>query len=308
MAMSTQNKKSKHSKRKLFGKPYKVDVIRTTIQILSFIVIFGGIIGYAATAIVLPIRTGLSNPYLIVADAWVLLEVMLTLAIVPLAAIAAISLFSLFTGRALCGWVCPFGFINDVVGKFGKKKRISPRNSITMWKFALFIVALFLIIDVSIFYNELRDSSIRSSFGEFGYAPSTFIDPVTTLFGLLFWYTYHDLWPKEFVDIFYLPKYLYWRIFFLVIILIGIYYIPRLYCRALCPLGAIMGMGAQYSFLHLYIDKALCNECKICEKVCPMEVPILDYINDGHIRSPLCILCLRCLEACPRGAIKVKFS
>ena len=206
--MSEAKEKRKRARRKHLGRLYTLDIIRTVVQILSFIAIFGGIMGYAATAIVLPIRTGISNPYLIVADAWEVLEVMLALAIVPLIAIASIALFSLFTGRALCGWVCPFGFINDVVGRLGRKKRISAKNSISLWKFALFIATLLLIIDVSIYYNELRGSSIRSSFSEFGYAPSTFIDPVSTLFGLIFWYTYHDLWPKEFIDIFYMPKFL----------------------------------------------------------------------------------------------------
>lgn len=286
---------------------YRITILRRITQIVSFVVIFGGTLGFAATAIVLPIRTGLSNPYLIVADAWILLEVMLALALVPLIAIASVSIFSLLIGRTLCGWVCPFGFINDCIGSIGKKKRVSPRTSMSLWKFALFLAFLWIFIDVSIFYNELRNTSIRSSFKEFGYAPSTFLDPVTTLFGLLFWYTYHDLWPKEFVDIFYMPKFFYWRIIFLVLVIIGMYYIPRFYCRTLCPLGAIMGLGGQYSLLHIFIDAARCDECKVCEYVCPMSVPILSFKDIGDVHSPLCIMCLKCVESCPRGALKVRF-
>lgn len=289
-------------------KGYRISILRHIAQILSFIAIFGGALGYAATFFVFPIRVGLSNPYVIVADAWILLEIMLTLGIIPLIAIASITLFALICGRAFCGWVCPFGFVNDVFGALGKKKRIHPKISYSLWKFALFIAGTLLLIDISIFYNEIVGSSIRNYFGDFGYAPSTFIDPVTTIFGLLFWYTYHDLWPKEFVDYFYLPAAFYWRMFFLIIVLIGMYYLPRFYCKALCPLGAIMGLGAQVSLLHIYIDKSLCDECKVCEYVCPMAVPILDFREVGRISSPQCILCLKCMESCPKKAIKVKFK
>jgi len=286
---------------------YRITIMRHIVQIISFIMIFGGIIGYAATAIVLPIRTGLSNPYLIVADAWSLLEIMLALCIVPLIVIASISLFSIIIGRTLCGWVCPFGFINDVVGALGRKRRVSPATSIGLWKFALFLAGIWIIIDVSIYYNEYVGNSIRGMFGEFGYAPSTFLDPVSTLFGLLFWYNYHNLWPKEYLDFFYMPKFFYWRVFFLVMVFLGMLYIQRFYCRTLCPLGAIMGLAGQYAFLHLSIDAALCDECKVCEYVCPMGVPILKYKEEGEIRSPLCIMCLKCLESCPKGAIRVRF-
>ena len=236
------------------------------------------------------------------------MEIMFALGMIPLIAIASITLGALVGGRTFCGWVCPFGFINDVVGAMGKRSRIPHKTSMDLWKFALFLAAIWLLIDISICYNELRGTSIRGDFGEFGYAPSTFLDPVSTLFGLIFWYTYHDLWPKKFVDVFYMPKALYWRLFFLAIVIIGMYYLPRFYCRALCPLGAIMGLGGQYALLHLSIDRARCNDCKVCEYVCPMGVPILSYKESGEIRSPLCIMCLRCLESCPTGAIRVRLG
>ncbi|MCR8433441.1 MAG: 4Fe-4S binding protein [Crenarchaeota archaeon] len=287
---------------------YCATIARKFTQILVFIVIFGGIFGFAATSIVLPIRVGLSNPYVIIADAWMLMEIMLTRAIVPLLALASIALFSLFIGRAACGWLCPFGLINDVIGAIGKRKKLSPNVVLSLWKFALFLAGLFIFIDVSIYYNEVINRSIKGYFGAFYGAPSTFIDPVTPMFSLLFWMTYNDKWPSNMSGWFSLPAEFYWRIFIMIAVIIACYYFPRLYCKALCPLGAVMGLASQYSLSFLSISKGLCNECKLCERVCPMDVPILDFLESGEIRHPQCILCLKCVEACPKRALTLKFG
>ena len=287
---------------------YRLTILRRLVQIASFILIFSGAFGFAATTIVLPIKTGLSNPYLTVADAWSLMELMLTAAMVPLLAIAVITLGALIFGRAFCGWVCPFGFINDVLGWLGKRKRFHPSTSESLWKFALFIAGMLLFIDVSIYYNELHGTSIKSYFGAFGDSPSTFVDPASTLFGLLFWYFYHNKWPSNPVRYFYLPAALYWRVFFLIIVIIGMLYTPRFYCKTLCPLGAVMGLGGKYSIVHLYINRGKCTECKLCEYACPMDVPILSFLDKGDIRHPQCILCLKCMDVCPTKAITIKIG
>jgi len=288
------------------AKRYYITFARKLTQVLSFIIIFGGALGYSATFLVLPIRVGLSNPYVIISDAWMLMEIMLGMAIVPLVAIASIALFTLILGRATCGWVCPFGLINDIVGALGKKKRLSPQTVISLWKFALFLAGLFIFIDISVYYNEVAGSSIKNYFGAFSGAPSTFLDPVTTMFSLMFWMSYHDKWPSDLNEWFNLPAELYWRLFLLAIIIVAILFIPRFYCKALCPLGAIMGLGSEFALLTLYVSKGRCDECKICERVCPMDVPILNFLDSGEIRHPQCILCLKCMEVCPTKAISLK--
>ena len=287
---------------------YYITISRKITQILSFIIVFGGALGYAATVLVLPIRVGLSNPFVIVADAWMLMEIMFGMAMVPLVAIASIALFTLILGRATCGWICPFGLINDILGALGKKKKLSPQTTLGLWKFALSIAGLLLFIDVSIYYNEVVGSSIKNYFGAFGDAPTTFIDPVTTLFSLLFWMTYSNKWPKDITGWFNLPAELYWRLFFLAIVIIGMLLIPRFYCKALCPLGAIMGLGSEFALLSIHISKGKCIECKACERACPMDIPILSFIDKGEVRHPQCIMCLKCMEVCPAKAIWLKFG
>ena len=101
---------------------YRISLLRFVVQTISFILIFGGVFGFAATFIVLPIMAPAGNPYTTVMGAWQLFEIMITAAIFPFIAIAVITLGSLTFGRLFCGWVCPFGYISDIASYIGKKK------------------------------------------------------------------------------------------------------------------------------------------------------------------------------------------
>ncbi|MEM2110799.1 MAG: 4Fe-4S binding protein, partial [Candidatus Bathyarchaeia archaeon] len=85
-------------------------------------------------------------------------------------------------------------------------------------------------------------------------------------------------------------------------------YIPRFWCRYLCPQGAFLALISRFSFLGLRRDFLKCTKaaCKTCVEVCPTRVPILNLpwekFNDSE-----CIYCLRCVSACSTKAIRLKF-
>ena len=79
-------------------------------------------------------------------------------------------------------------------------------------------------------------------------------------------------------------------------ILFGVIIAPRTWCT-FCPMGTlqrIMG-GSKY---QLKLDGDLCIDCKKCQKVCPMQLPV-NEIQD----LPDCIKCGRCIDACPKDAL-----
>ena len=290
-------------------KSYRISILRITTQIISFILIFGGSFSLAASFIVLPIMAPLGNPYTTVAGAWQLMEFLLTMAIFPFIAITVIALGSLLIGRAFCGWVCPFGFISDVISYLGKKKRVSNPTNNALYKLSIFIAAVFIFIDVTIGYNEYLGSSIYGYFGDFAREPSSIIDPTSTIFSLLFWYVAWGLYPKNVTELTTLVSYplaFWFRIFVLIIAILMNYFVPRAWCRWICPLGGLMSIGTPYKLVKVYLDPSKClgPTCSLCVKSCPMGIPILDY--KGHSSNPLCISCLKCLEACPTKAISVK--
>jgi polyferredoxin len=83
------------------------------------------------------------------------------------------------------------------------------------------------------------------------------------------------------------------------IILLGTFISPRAWC-SVCPMGTlsrILGGGKH----PLKIDVEACTNCGACSKACPMQLSA----NDG-LDKPDCIICERCIEACPKGALSLK--
>jgi polyferredoxin len=98
------------------------------------------------------------------------------------------------------------------------------------------------------------------------------------------------------------------QIFIMGAVLVFAAYVPRSWCKYFCPHGAIMAILNKFSFLGLRRDPVKCAkaECRLCVEVCPMRVPILDLPWEKFSDSE-CIYCLKCVDACPDKAIKLKY-
>jgi ferredoxin-type protein NapH len=82
----------------------------------------------------------------------------------------------------------------------------------------------------------------------------------------------------------------------------------RAFCKYGCPIPSLQKIGTHFSLLRIQADRALCDECGACEKVCPMNIRLLEYIKQGkRISSSECILCQTCVRMCPSQALKATF-
>jgi polyferredoxin len=78
--------------------------------------------------------------------------------------------------------------------------------------------------------------------------------------------------------------------------------ISRPFCKYVCWVGAISGLGNKISFYKYKINKEKCLNCSLCSKACPMD------IEPRKINALECIRCGRCKKSCPSNAIAWGFG
>lgn len=75
---------------------------------------------------------------------------------------------------------------------------------------------------------------------------------------------------------------------------------PRAWC-SFCPIGTVQSVSGGTKG-RLKMDDG-CTECRICEKVCPMNLQIIDDIKDGKLNNNDCLRCPECGLACPQNIL-----
>lgn len=82
----------------------------------------------------------------------------------------------------------------------------------------------------------------------------------------------------------------------------------RAYCRLLCPFLTLSGLIAPFSIFKVTpVNAALCSSCSLCNAACPMNVNIMEAVSQGRrIRDRQCIQCERCVDACPKGCLRIE--
>jgi polyferredoxin len=252
-----------------------------------------------------------------VGDAFTALQLMLYDVVFPWLAIASFLVIGVLVGKSLCGWVCPFGFIQDLVGFIKRKQtEFSPRTheSMIYVKYAILGITLFICLTFSAAKLVGVNGGYESALGIFVRAPFTTLSPAETLFATLpkMVRNFSNAVSANQVDVFSgianLPLLFWVQLFIMAGVLVFAAYIPRSWCKYFCPHGAIMAILNRFSFLGLRRDLVKCakGECRLCVEACPMRVPILDLPWE-KFSDPECIYCLKCADACPNKAIKLKY-
>jgi len=108
---------------------WRIETARKITQFFSFILLNAVIFGLGPWPIVLPVVHSLGVHQKTMGDAFAMLQWMLHESVFPWLPLASFFLVAVFLGRALCGWVCPFGFVQDLLGYIKRKHtEISLRN------------------------------------------------------------------------------------------------------------------------------------------------------------------------------------
>ena len=84
----------------------------------------------------------------------------------------------------------------------------------------------------------------------------------------------------------------------LLAVIIGAVFVSRMFCRYLCPLGAIYALFNRFALYQMHLDRERCTGCGKCDAVCPMALDVRKEITGGE-----CIRCGGCKAVCPAKAI-----
>lgn len=191
-----------------------------------------------------------------------------------------LSLMGVLFGRLICGWMCPFGFVQDLIGKITKKKWHLPK----IFTYLKYIVLLVFVFWIPMFVTNIV--------GMGDPAFCKYICPSGTLMGA-FPLLLVNVGLRQALGILFT-----WKVIVLILVLIMSVKIDRFFCKTLCPLGAFYALFNRVSFYQLSVNEEACIDCKQCEKVCPMDVSVKNIGKGAE-----CIRCGKCKEVCPTKAI-----
>ncbi|MHA1224924.1 MAG: 4Fe-4S binding protein [Candidatus Heimdallarchaeaceae archaeon] len=173
---------------------HRIRIIRIIVQLIMFGLINGLIFGLGRLPLILPIEYPTGGPFTTVWNAFEALQYAITFWIFPYLAISVFALFGTIFGKTTCGWVCPFGLVQDLFSYIPiKKKKVSKPTNKTLSKIGVTIV-VFIMIMAFIIGVTFNKSGQKTTFGAGKDIPWSTVDPVSTLFATLFYYL---LWGRQ---------------------------------------------------------------------------------------------------------------
>lgn len=195
---------------------------------------------------------------------------------VPLYVIGFLGVVGSSVGTLTCGWICPFGALQDLMYRISSFKIKLPHP----FRYGRY-GALILLVGILPFIRgehlycrlcpqgglqagvplAILSSQMRTLLG------NLYIIKLSILFGFLF--------------LFIVSK--------------------RPFCMTFCPLGAIFSLFNRASFLRLKVSQNSCNECGLCVDRCPTGI-----VPYKEVDSINCVRCWECIKACPTGAIRAE--
>lgn len=190
-----------------------------------------------------------------------------------------------FLGRFVCGFLCPFGFFQELLNKIPSPKFKVPRPFLYI-KYVILIVFVILLPVVLTNYMGIGKPAFCQ-----------FICPAGTLEGGIPLLSMHDELRQTIGSLFSL------KLTILIITIIGCILSYRFFCKTLCPLAVIYGHLNKISFYHLNVNEHKCIHCGKCAKTCKM---IVDPVKSPN--SVECIRCGECAEVCPTKAISIGYK
>jgi len=202
---------------------------------------------------------------------------------IPYMLIGTLLVVAAVSGSLSCGWSCPFGFLQDLLGKCRRRKIALP-DWLGYTRYVV-LIGLMLVLPAVLGWKGIpfEDQSVSicrlcpAGALEAG-LPYSIQSAAAGNGWLMTW----------------------WKAAILVAFVASALFIHRPWCRVLCPLGGFLALFNRFSLFHLRFKGSECIECNLCRSRCPMGVKVDQKVNVSG--------CVRCLECTTCGAIEPCFA
>jgi len=207
-----------------------------------------------------------------------------------------ILVLTLTLGRVFCGWICPYGTIHNFFGWLfnirRNKDNIDVNRYRPLFQFKYYILAVFLVLaafgslqigllDPIVIMTRTLTTNVQP-------AVDQAIPALTSAPGAAEQRVFSGAW----------------FIGFMIIALVGAnLFIPRFFCRVLCPLGALLGALSRFSLWRIDRDVTKCTDCDLCLRHCEGASS-----PQSALRKSECFVCFNCIDDCPEDAISFKLA
>ena len=243
---------------------------------------------------------------------------------------------TMIVGRVWCNWICPFGILHHFFGWVGNRRNTKQAIEANRYR-KIFAIKYYILAAMIVMASVWIIPTVISAPGEIAQAYSeseggvkAALDSVPTGFsraaakskeenstlqiGLLdpIALTVRSMTTsvlpavhKASENIYTEPRE-YWIGWLVGIIFLGLlfanWWIPRFFCRTLCPLGALLGVFSRFALWRIDRDPVRCTDCDLCLKSC-------EGASDPHkdLRKSECFVCMNCIEDCPHDALSFRF-
>jgi ferredoxin-type protein NapH len=178
-------------------------------------------------------------------------------------------------GRFLCGWICPVGILLDcshgITIAANRKQLVFSGKNRMRYAILSAILAARLLFNFSLPYLFSPPGIIYRAV--LGYVMRGVIGADLVVLSLVF-----------------------------VLDLLSVRY-GRTWCNSICPLGTTISSLSILNLLRPQVDRNRCTSCLECERICPMQIPLAHSHNRWAMM--VCNKCMKCLDNCPFGAVKI---
>lgn len=188
-------------------------------------------------------------------------------------------------GRFVCGWLCPFGLIQDLLYKIPFVKKLKKLPGDRWLRFLKYIILAGFVIILPLFAVDI--------IGQGSPWFCKYICPSGTLTAGIPLVSMNTGLQAAVGWLFT------WKVFILVVLVLLSVLVYRPFCHYICPLGAIYGLFNPIAFYRYKVDETKCTKCGACQKACKLDIKTWELPN-----SMECIRCGDCLKKCPHGALE----